>query len=50
MKKTVMSLAVISALLSGGAMADVGSDGQADNSGSTATLNFTVRLLPVCAR
>ncbi|HDX4306364.1 TPA: type 1 fimbrial protein [Escherichia coli] len=45
MKKTVMSLAVVSALLSGSAMAaGVDSDGQADNSGSTATLNFTGKV------
>ena len=40
LKKTVMSLAVVSALLSGSAMADVSGNGQADNSASTATLNF----------
>ncbi|MDY9199345.1 fimbrial protein [Escherichia coli] len=45
MKKTIMSLAVISALLSGSAMAAaVDTDGQADNSGSTATLNFTGKV------
>ncbi|HBA7870530.1 TPA: type 1 fimbrial protein [Escherichia coli] len=45
MKKTIMSLTVISALLSGGAMAaGVDGDGQADNSGSTATLNFTGKV------
>lgn len=44
MKKTIMSLAVVSALLSGGAMAAVGTDGKADNSGSTATLNFTGKV------
>lgn len=40
MKKTIMSLAVVSALLSGSAMAAL-TNGQADNSASTATLNFS---------
>lgn len=40
MKKAIVSLAVVSALFSGAAMAVVDGDGQADNSGSTATLNF----------
>ncbi len=46
MKKTIMSLAVVSALFSGVAMAadSVDTDGQADNSGSTATLNFTGKV------
>ena len=44
MKKTIMSLAVVSALLSGGAMADLNDMGQADNSASTATLNFTGKV------
>ncbi|HEF0975460.1 TPA: type 1 fimbrial protein [Escherichia coli] len=39
MKKTIMSLAVVSALLSGGAMA-----APAANDASTATLNFTGRV------
>lgn len=43
MKKTIMSLAVVSALLSGGAMAAL-NNGQADNSASTATLNFTGKV------
>lgn len=43
MKKTIMSLAVVSALLSGSAMADL-TDGQADNSASTATLNFSGKV------
>ncbi|HGD7886636.1 TPA: fimbrial protein [Escherichia coli] len=43
MKKTIMSLAVVSALLSGSAMAQL-SAGQADNSASTATLNFTGKV------
>ncbi|HIC0999260.1 fimbrial protein [Escherichia coli] len=46
MKKTIMSLAVVSALFSAGAMAadSVNSNGQADNSASTATLNFTGKV------
>ncbi|WP_334375462.1 fimbrial protein [Escherichia coli] len=45
MKKTIMSLAVVSALFSGAAMAsDLASDGKADNSASTATLNFTGKV------
>ncbi|HIC1771668.1 TPA: fimbrial protein [Escherichia coli] len=46
MKKTIMSLAVVSALFSGVAMAadSVSSNGQADNSASTATLNFTGKV------
>ena len=44
MKKTIMSLAVVSALLSGSAMAAVSANGQADNSDSTATLNFTGKV------
>ncbi len=43
MKKTIMSLAVVSALLSGSAMADL-TGGQADNSASTATLNFSGKV------
>ena len=43
MKKTIMSLAVVSALLSGSAMAQL-SAGQADNSASTATLNFSGKV------
>jgi P pilus assembly protein, pilin FimA len=43
MKKTIMSLAVVSALLSGSAMADL-TAGQADNSASTATLNFSGKV------
>ncbi|EFB7602049.1 type 1 fimbrial protein [Escherichia coli] len=42
--KTIMSLAVISALLSGSAMAAVSENGQADNSSSTATLNFSGKV------
>lgn len=44
MKKAIMSLAVVSALLSGSAMAAVSANGQADNSASTATLNFTGKV------
>ncbi len=44
MKKTIMSLAVVSALFSAGAMADLSADGKADNSASTATLNFTGKV------
>ncbi len=45
MKKTIISLAVVSALFSAGTMAaTVDTDGQADNSGSTATLNFTGKV------
>lgn len=46
MKKTIISLAVVSALFSFGTVAatTVGADGQADNSGSTATLNFTGKV------
>ena len=44
MKKTIMSLAVVSALFSGAAMAAVSEGGQADNSASTATLNFTGKV------
>lgn len=43
MKKTIMSLAVVSALFSGAAMAAL-TTGQADNSASTATLNFTGKV------
>ncbi|EIO6660685.1 type 1 fimbrial protein [Escherichia coli] len=43
MKKTIMSLAVISALLSSSAMAAL-TAGQADNSASTATLNFSGKV------
>ncbi len=39
-----MSLAVVSALFSAGAMADLSADGKADNSASTATLNFTGKV------
>ncbi|MED9020206.1 fimbrial protein [Escherichia coli] len=44
MKKAIMSLAVVSALFSCGAMAALNSSGQADNSASTATLNFTGKV------
>ncbi len=44
MKKTIMSLAVVSALFSAGAMAAISDDGKADNSASTATLNFTGKV------
>ncbi|EGF7384242.1 type 1 fimbrial protein [Escherichia coli] len=44
MKKTIMSLAVVSALFSAGAMAELSTDGKADNSASTATLNFTGKV------
>ncbi|HGD3635512.1 TPA: fimbrial protein [Enterobacter hormaechei] len=44
MKKTIMSLAVVSALFSGGAMAAFNSNGQADQSASNATLNFTGKV------
>ncbi|EFN7494600.1 type 1 fimbrial protein, partial [Escherichia coli] len=46
MKKTIMSLAVVSALFSAGAMAatTLSADGKADNSASTATLNFTGKV------
>ncbi|EHQ8142934.1 type 1 fimbrial protein [Escherichia albertii] len=44
MKRTIMSLAVASVLLSGSAMAVVSENGQADNSASTATLNFTGKV------
>ncbi|HAN4903059.1 TPA: type 1 fimbrial protein [Escherichia coli] len=44
MKKTIMSLAVVSALFSAGAMAALSENGQADNSASTATLNFTGKV------
>ncbi|MBB7314995.1 type 1 fimbrial protein [Escherichia coli] len=45
MKKTIMSLAVVSALFSAGAMAsDLATDGKADNSASTATLNFNGKV------
>nr|WP_308663191.1 fimbrial protein [Escherichia albertii] len=40
MKKTITSLAVVSVLLSGSATAALNNIGQADNSASTATLNF----------
>ncbi|EFO1000708.1 type 1 fimbrial protein [Escherichia albertii] len=43
MKKTIISLAVVSSLLSGSAMADL-TGGQADNSASTATLNFSGKV------
>ncbi|HBA7856788.1 TPA: type 1 fimbrial protein, partial [Escherichia coli] len=43
MKKTIMSLAVVSALFSAGAMAAL-TNGQADNSASTANLNFTGKV------
>lgn len=39
-----MSLAVVSVLLSGSAMAALSADGKADNSASTATLNFTGKV------
>ncbi|EFH2659501.1 TPA: type 1 fimbrial protein [Escherichia coli] len=44
MKKTIMSLAVVSALFSGAAMAELNDMGQADNSASNATLNFTGKV------
>lgn len=44
MKKTIMPLAVVSALLSGSAMAAFNSNGQADQSASSATLNFTGKV------
>ncbi|MFI0604968.1 fimbrial protein [Escherichia coli] len=44
MKKAIISLAVVSALLSGSAMAAVSENGQADNSASTATLNFSGKV------
>ncbi|EPB8415016.1 TPA: fimbrial protein [Escherichia coli] len=44
MKKTIMSLAVVSALLSGHAMAALNTSGQADNSASAATLNFSGKV------
>ena len=46
MKKTIMFFAVVSALFSAGAMAanSVNANGQADNSASTATLNFTGKV------
>lgn len=40
LKKTIMSLAVVSVLLSGSATAELNNIGQADNSASNATLNF----------
>ncbi|EFH2975754.1 type 1 fimbrial protein [Escherichia coli] len=43
MKKTIMSLAVVSAFLSGSAMAAL-DNGQADNSASSATLNFSGKV------
>ncbi|HFD3424360.1 TPA: fimbrial protein [Escherichia coli] len=43
MKKTIMSFAVVSALFSGAAMAAL-TNGQADNSASTANLNFTGKV------
>lgn len=43
MKKTIMSLAVVSAFLSGSAMAAL-TNGQADNSASSATLNFSGKV------
>lgn len=44
LKKTIMSLAVVSVLLSGSAVAALNNSGQADNSASTATLNFTGKV------
>ncbi|MED9851292.1 fimbrial protein [Escherichia coli] len=44
MKKAIVSLTVVSALLSGAAVAAVNENGQADNSASTATLNFTGKV------
>ncbi|EQB9590636.1 type 1 fimbrial protein [Escherichia coli] len=44
MKKTIMSLAVVSALFSAGAMAALDGEGKADNSASTAQLNFTGKV------
>ncbi len=43
MKRTIMSLTVVSALLSGSSMAAL-TAGQADNSASSATLNFTGKV------
>ncbi|EHX8829538.1 type 1 fimbrial protein [Escherichia coli] len=43
MKKTIMSFAVVSALFSGAAMAAL-TNGQADNSASSATLNFSGKV------
>ncbi|HAY0106687.1 fimbrial protein [Escherichia coli] len=43
MKKTIMSLAVVAALFSAGSMAAL-TNGQADNSASTANLNFTGKV------
>ncbi len=44
MKKTLMSLAVVSTLMSGAAMAAIGDTGQADNSSSSADLHFTGKV------
>ena len=44
MKKTIISLAVVSALFSAGAMAALDGEGKADNSASTAQLNFTGKV------
>ncbi len=44
MKKTIMSLAVVSVLFSGSTMATLNGSGQADNSASTATLNFSGKV------
>lgn len=45
MKKTLMSLAVASVLISGSALAAIGGNGQADNNdASQATLNFTGKV------
>ncbi|EFE8063252.1 type 1 fimbrial protein [Escherichia coli] len=46
MKKTIMSLAVVSALFSAGAMAadNINANGQSDNSASTATMNFSGKV------
>ncbi|EKR5242820.1 type 1 fimbrial protein [Escherichia coli] len=43
MKKTLMSLAVVSTIFSGSVMANL-NNGQADNSASTATLNFSGKV------
>lgn len=45
MKKTLMSLAVVSVLMSGSALADIGDNGQANNNdASQAELHFTGKL------
>ncbi|WP_097416564.1 fimbrial protein [Escherichia coli] len=44
MKKSIISAAMLSVFLSGGAMAQLNDIGQADNSASNATLNFTGKV------